>query len=266
MASFINEDNMVRTCLLQNEFTVTGCGLVAVPFLMRSYKPTGFDKERVQIKVSFQQVKENGEEDTHEELHRFVVTERFQPVVLLRAFEPLISREANLRRPTIKLIPNFKRYFVTYLRPNYLGDAETLINRLCFKSNLGKVTLEKEGDSLEFDPVEIPERQKSVDLLVFTYTMANMNKVSLANPHDLSYTFSFKLRLVSDAAIKKLEEEELPKKLAEKEEAEEEVNEEELKEAIAEVNALMGEKPDEADQVEGEVQASEAVQNVPVAG
>ena len=55
-----------------------------------------------------------------------------------------------------------------------------------------------ENDCLEFDPMEIKATasQKTVDLIVFAYTMPNLVKISVANPFDLAHTFSFRLRLV----------------------------------------------------------------------
>ena len=94
----------------------------------------------------------------------------------------------------IKLIPNFRRFFREKLRPNYLGEADTLIKRLQFKSNHGKVTLSQDGDSLEFDPVEVPTLAPQIDLLVFAYqihngTVKDGKNISLANPYDLAHAF-----------------------------------------------------------------------------
>lgn len=92
------------------------------------------------------------------------------------------------------------------MRPNYLGDVSNLISRLYFKSNLGKVTLTE--DCLQFDPVEVAENHCSpIELLVYTYTMSNKNKIALANPYELSYTFRFALRFISGELLAKLIEE-----------------------------------------------------------
>lgn len=96
----------------------------------------------------------------------------------LRAFEPYICKEVNKRDVTVTLIPSFKRFVTNYLRPNYLGDVSVLVGRLFFKSNWGKISLENEGDSLEFDPVEVPETSTSIDLTVFVYSMVNMNQLT----------------------------------------------------------------------------------------
>ena len=61
-----------------------------------------------------------------------------------------------------------------------------------FKSNLGKVSLDDDGEALIFDPVEVPElplSKQSIDLLVYTYTMPNKNQLSLSNPYDLAHVF-----------------------------------------------------------------------------
>ena len=97
------------------------------------------------------------EQQTHEELHRFTVTERFQPSMLLQAFEPNIVKDKSKRQPSLILIPKFQQFFQEKLRPNYLGDVSSLVNRLYFKSNYGKVSLCDESEVLSFDPVEVPE-------------------------------------------------------------------------------------------------------------
>ena len=45
--SYLISDNVVEQCILQNEISVRGRETVAVPFLIRSYKSTGFVKERI---------------------------------------------------------------------------------------------------------------------------------------------------------------------------------------------------------------------------
>ena len=81
-----------------------------------------------------------------------------------------------------------------------------LISRLHFKSNLGKVTLTE--DCLQFDPVEVVENHSNpIELLVYAYTMSNLNKVALANPYELSYTLRFALRFISSETLAKLIEE-----------------------------------------------------------
>ena len=134
-------------------------------------------------------------------------------MLALQAFEPCLVKDLNARQSSIKLIPNFKRFFQNQLRPNYLKDVSVLVNKLYFKSNLGKVTL-SENDCLEFDPMEIKATasQKTVDLIVFAYTMPNLVKISVANPFDLAHTFSFRLRLVEPQTLEKIIEDQMPKK------------------------------------------------------
>ena len=50
---YIKKDHVVEMCILQNEFTVQAGQTVALPFMIRSYKKTGFFKERIQIKASY---------------------------------------------------------------------------------------------------------------------------------------------------------------------------------------------------------------------
>ena len=151
---YIISENVVEQCILQNEIYVRGRESVAIPFLIRSYKNTGFLKERIQIKATYNQTKPNKKkkdvavQDTHDEIHRFTITERYQPVVHLQAFESLLIRDQNVRQNTLTLIPNFKTFFSNELRPNYLGEASTALSRFFFKSNLGKVTLTQDQDML----------------------------------------------------------------------------------------------------------------------
>ena len=77
----------------------------------------------------------------HEELHRFSVTERFQPKIPLKAFDSMIVGDKRNRQELITLLPKFQKLFAEKLRPNYLGDVGIAVGRLYFKSNLGKVTL-----------------------------------------------------------------------------------------------------------------------------
>lgn len=75
--------------MLQNEIYVGGRETVAVPFLIRSYKSTGFIKDRIQIKATYNETKQQAVsplkqalkpdskqvvDNTHEEVHRFTVT------------------------------------------------------------------------------------------------------------------------------------------------------------------------------------------------
>ena len=109
------------------------------------------------------------------------------------------------------LIPNFRRYFREKLRPNYLGEATTLIKRLYFKSSHGKVSLSQDGDALEYDPVEVPTACPQVELLVFAYTTHGTDsKMNQANPHDLAYVFQFSLRLVSAETLAKIQKDQVP--------------------------------------------------------
>ena len=94
----------------------------------------------------------------------------------LNPFEGYLVREKNKRQIGINLIPNFQKFFAEHLRPNYLGDVATYLNRLHFKSNYGKVELDEDCEALLFDPIEVPElplTKKSIELLVYTYTMPN---------------------------------------------------------------------------------------------
>ena len=50
---YIKKSNINEMCILQNEFTIKAGQTVAVPFMIRSYKKTGFFKERIQIKASY---------------------------------------------------------------------------------------------------------------------------------------------------------------------------------------------------------------------
>lgn len=54
---------MVETCILQNEIRVAGLESVAVPFVIRSYKPIGFEKERIQVKATYRESKVNKMKD-----------------------------------------------------------------------------------------------------------------------------------------------------------------------------------------------------------
>ena len=45
--SYIATDNLKENCILQNEFVVNGQSTIAVPFIIRSYKKTGFKKEKI---------------------------------------------------------------------------------------------------------------------------------------------------------------------------------------------------------------------------
>ena len=90
-----------------------------------------------------------------EELHRFTVTERYQPALHLQSFEPNLIRDKNHRQASMTLIPQFQYFYSKKLRPNFLGDVSTAVSRLHFKSNLGKVSLEDNYETLKFDPVEV---------------------------------------------------------------------------------------------------------------
>ena len=102
-------------------------------------------------------------------------------MLFLRAFEANLIRDKNNRQASVTLIPNFPRFFTEHLRPNYLGDVATYVSRFHFKSNFGKVSLNDDDDddrALVFDPVEVPmmpQNQRSIDLLVYTYTVSNNN-------------------------------------------------------------------------------------------
>ena len=74
LIKYISADDMDENSILQNEIKLKGLDTLAVPFVIRSYKQTGFKKERVQVKVSY---KEGDSHQSKEELHRFTVTERY---------------------------------------------------------------------------------------------------------------------------------------------------------------------------------------------
>jgi len=83
-------------------------------------------------------------------------------------------RDKNQRQASLVLIPDFQSFFREKLRPHYLGDVSTYASRLHFKSNLGRVWLEGNYESLLFDPAEVGEPPvRSLDLNVYMYTMAN---------------------------------------------------------------------------------------------
>ena len=54
---YIFSENVVEQCILQNEIRVRGRESIAIPFLIRSYKNTGFCKERIQIKATYTESK-----------------------------------------------------------------------------------------------------------------------------------------------------------------------------------------------------------------
>ena len=49
----LTANDLVENCILLNEVKVMGLQAVAVPFMIRSYKKTGFVKERLMIKASY---------------------------------------------------------------------------------------------------------------------------------------------------------------------------------------------------------------------
>ena len=82
----ISPSDVVDTCILVNEITVTGLRSVAVPFMIRSYKKTNFKKERLVVKATYSEnvIKKRSQAkpvdniaEKHEEVHRFTVTERY---------------------------------------------------------------------------------------------------------------------------------------------------------------------------------------------
>ena len=119
----------------------------------------------------------------------------------LKSFEPFICKEVKHREAPIKLIPSFKKFFADHLRPNYVGDISGVIERVYFKSNWGKISLEDDGESLIFDAVQVPETVTFVDVHVYVYNMANMNQLSQSNPFDLLQVLGFKLRLLPNDAL-----------------------------------------------------------------
>ena len=121
--SYISSIDVKEDCILQNEIIVRQNSAIAVPLLMRSYKKTGFEKERLQVKATYKTAKVNAglkkrkganvseEQEERTDVHRFTVTERFQPSMPLQAFEPRLAKEKNLRKQSITLIPTFKTFF-----------------------------------------------------------------------------------------------------------------------------------------------------------
>jgi len=182
--------------------------------MIRTYRRTGFVREQLQVKTSYAEPvvhkdrrgAENVDlpDEVHEELHRFSVTERFQPALPSKAFEAFIDKDKSHRQASLTLIPSFKRFVAETLRPNFVSDVTTLVNTFYFRSNLGKVTLSEDGQKLSFDPVEVPATQANVELLVYVFALTDRNQVSLANPHRLAHVFSFQLRLVTASALEKL--------------------------------------------------------------
>lgn len=54
-AKLIEKSNIVESCILQNEIVVQGKMTIAVPYIIKSFKPTGFVKERLNVKASYQE-------------------------------------------------------------------------------------------------------------------------------------------------------------------------------------------------------------------
>ena len=87
---YLSDKNIVPSSILKNEIIVNGSEAVAVPFMIRSYKHTGFVKERIQIRATYREAKiivkgsiqdliitDVDDRDVHDKIHRFTVTERF---------------------------------------------------------------------------------------------------------------------------------------------------------------------------------------------
>ena len=47
LVEYITKDDLVESCILQNEVKLRGLYSAAVPFVIRSYKQTGFTRERI---------------------------------------------------------------------------------------------------------------------------------------------------------------------------------------------------------------------------
>ena len=57
MVDYISSDNLVRGSVLQNEVVVQGLQSIAVPFMIRSYKKTGFHREKFQVKATYKEAR-----------------------------------------------------------------------------------------------------------------------------------------------------------------------------------------------------------------
>lgn len=72
----------------------------------------------------------------------------------------------------------------------------------------------------------------SVNLLVFVYTLPNLNMISRDNPYDLTHVFNFQLRLVTSETFQTIKAKDVPPKKQAAEEEEEIDSESELDDSI----------------------------------
>jgi len=133
-----------------------------------------------------------------ERRHRFELKQRYQEYLTIRPLDKYVNQDKQ--NQVIKIIPNFGQFMLNQ-RPNYVGEKGTLLAHTSFKCSLGDARIANDHLELTLRADDFTKNTCEIDVLVYQYTMPNMNDIHIQKPTWLEKAYKFKLFIMKQQLV-----------------------------------------------------------------